>query len=76
MVAIWNDYAVENDEFLIGAGDSVVVVSRQRGVGKGSGLKSHRVHVFGVYDLKVAKVIGFRMYESRQAALEAVGLSA
>ena len=73
-LATWDDYAVENDE-LIGAGDSVVVVFRQRGRGKGSGLNAERTF-FGVYDLKAAKVIGFRLYESREAALEAVGLSA
>jgi hypothetical protein len=49
-------------------------VFRQRGRGKGSGLNAERTF-FGVYDLKAAKVIEFRLYESREAALEAVGLS-
>src|SRR5215210_4049606 len=46
---IWDDYAVENDE-LIDAGDSVVVVFRQRGRGKGSGAYAERTF-FGVYEL-------------------------
>jgi hypothetical protein len=72
-LAIWDDYAMENDEF-IDAGDSVVVVFRQRGRGKGSGVRAERTF-FGVYDLEAGKVTRFRQYESREAALEAVGLT-
>ena len=48
--------------------------SRQRGRGKGSGAHAERTF-FGVYDLEAGKVTRFRMHESREAALEAVGLS-
>ena len=72
-LAIGDDYAIENDEF-IDAGDSVVVVFRQRGRGKGSGAHAERTF-FGVYDLEAGKVTRFRLYESREEALEAVGLS-
>jgi ketosteroid isomerase-like protein len=72
-LAIWDDYAMENDEF-IDAGDSVVVVFRQRGRGKGSGAHAERTF-FGVYDLDAGKVTRYRQYESREAALEAVELS-
>ena len=30
---------------------------------------------FGVYDLRESKVVRYRMYESREEALEAAGLS-
>ncbi len=46
---IWVYYAVETDEFIY-AGDSVVVVFRQRGRGKGSGAHAERTF-FGSYDL-------------------------
>ncbi len=63
-LAIWDDYAVDTDEF-IDAGDSVVVVVRQRGRGKGSGAHAEQTF-FGVYDLEAGKVTAFRMYESRE----------
>ena len=72
-LSAWETTSFEYDEF-IDAGDSVVVVFRQRGRGKGSGAHAERTF-FGVYDLEAGKVTRFRMYESRKAALEAAGLS-
>ena len=71
-LAVWEDYALENREY-IDAGDSVVVVFRQHGRGRGSGVETER-DFFGVYDLRRGRVIRFHMYESRVAALEAAGL--
>ena len=69
----WRDYAMVVREFL-DAGDSVVVVFRQRGTGRGSGVEIDR-DFFGVYDLSGYKVVRFRLFESRVEALKAVGLA-
>jgi ketosteroid isomerase-like protein len=69
----WSDYRMEAREF-IDAGDSVVLVFHQSGMGRGSGVKTER-DFFAVYDLRDSKVVRYRQYESRREALEAVGLS-
>ena len=69
----WTDYKIEAREY-IDAGGSVVFVFRQGGIGRGSGVRSER-DFFGVYDLSDSRVIRYRQYESRNEALEAVGLS-
>jgi uncharacterized protein len=69
----WRDYEVVTREFL-DAGDSVVIVFRQHGTGRTSGVQIER-DFFGVYDLRESKVVRYRQYESRQEALEAAGLS-
>ena len=69
----WRDFEVETSEYL-DAGDSVVVVFRQRGIGRQSGIHMER-DFFSVYDLRELKVVRYRMYESREEALEAAGLS-
>lgn len=71
-LAVWEDYGLEHREY-IDAGDSVVVVFRQHGRGRGSGVETER-DFFGVYELRRDKVTRFHMYESRAAALEAAGL--
>jgi ketosteroid isomerase-like protein len=68
----WSDYGVEAREY-IDAGGSVVIVFRQSGTGRGSGVRTER-DFFGVYDLSDSKVVRYRQYESRQEALEAAGL--
>jgi ketosteroid isomerase-like protein len=69
----WSDYEVVTREYL-DAGDSVVIVFRQRGTGRGSGVQIER-DFFAVYDLRGSKVVRYRMYESREEALDAAGLS-
>jgi ketosteroid isomerase-like protein len=69
----WSDYRIEVRE-LQDAGDSVVIVFRQGGIGRGSGVRADR-DFFGVYDLRDSKVVRYRQYESRKDALEAVGRS-
>ena len=69
----WRDYRMEAREF-IDAGDSVVLVFRQSGIGRDSGVRTER-EFFAVYDLSDSKVVRYRQYESRKDALEAVGLS-
>ena len=68
----WEEYEVTHSE-IIDAGDSVVVVFHQRGRGKGSGIEMER-DFFGVYDLRDGQVIRYTHFESRDEALEAVGL--
>jgi uncharacterized protein len=68
----WRDLEVATREY-IDAGDSVVVVFRQTGTGRGSGVRIAQ-DFFGVYDLKDAKVVRFRQHASREEALEAAGL--
>jgi ketosteroid isomerase-like protein len=68
----WKDYEIAHREY-IDAGDAVVVVFRQSGTGRGSGVRTER-DFFGVYELRESKVVRYRMYESRQEALEAAGL--
>jgi ketosteroid isomerase-like protein len=69
----WSDYAFEPREY-IDAGDSVLIVFRQSGIGRGSGVRTER-EFFAVYDLRDSKVVRYRQYESREEALEAAGLS-
>jgi ketosteroid isomerase-like protein len=69
----WTDYEVATRDY-IDAGNAVVVVFRQSGTGRGSGVRVER-DFFGVYDLRESKVVSFRMYESQEEALEAAGLS-
>jgi ketosteroid isomerase-like protein len=69
----WTDYEIATREYL-DAGDSVVIVFRQRGTGRESGVQIER-DFFGVYDLRESKVVRFRMFESREEALAAAGLS-
>jgi len=51
-----------------------VIVYRQGGTGRGSGVKTER-DFFAIYDIRESKVVRYRMYESREEALEAAELS-
>jgi hypothetical protein len=57
----------------IDAGDVVVTVFSQAGTGRGSGVRSER-DFFGVWELEDLRVLRFRLFESREQALEAAGL--
>ncbi len=72
-LAPWDDYEIEASES-IAAGDAVVLVFRQAGTGRGSGVRIER-DFFAVYDLRDSKVVRCRLFGSREQALEAVGLS-
>jgi ketosteroid isomerase-like protein len=72
-LAPWDDYEIEGRDF-IDAGDSVVLVFRQAGTGRGSGVRIER-DFFSVWELKDSKVVRFRLFESRGQALEAAGLA-
>ena len=70
----WATYTIAADE-LIEAGDSVVVTTRQRGVGRASGLAADVPQQFHVWTFRGRKVIRFEAFQERSDALEAVGLS-
>jgi uncharacterized protein len=69
----WDDFEVKHLEW-IDAGDSVVVIFRQRGRGRGSGVTVEQDYA-GIYDFRDQQVARYRMFESRDEALEAAGLS-
>ena len=52
----------------------ILVVSIQRGRGKGSGIDVESRYAL-IYELHGGKITGLRMYRSPEAALEAAGLS-
>jgi ketosteroid isomerase-like protein len=68
----WEEFRLEPEEFLE-AGDQVVVLVRQSGRGKGSGveIEGRLAQVFG---LREGKVVWARTYTSREEALKAAGL--
>ena len=71
-LSTWDEFEIEHVEW-IDAGESVVVVFRQRARGKGSGILIDR-NFFGVYDLEGGRVKRYRQFESRGDALRAAGL--
>jgi ketosteroid isomerase-like protein len=69
----WTDYQVEFTEYL-DLEDGVVVVFRQAGTGRVSGLRVEGVF-HSVWDVDGSKVVRVRLFEDREQALEAAGLS-
>lgn len=71
-LGVWTDYEVVTREYLDAGDGMVVVVFRQSGTGRGSGVRTER-DFFGLYELTESKVVRFRLYESRKEALAAAG---
>jgi ketosteroid isomerase-like protein len=69
----WEDYDVEPVEFL-DAGDQVLVVMRERGRLERGGLEVEQEFSHS-FKLRDGLVVEWRMYDSHDQALEAVGLS-
>ena len=65
------DFEVEE---LIDAGDQVLAVIREREVGRASGAPVETTHL-AVYTLSGGKVIQMQVFDDRQQALEAAGLT-
>ena len=59
---------------IIDADRAIVLVFRQAGTGRGSGVRIER-DFFGVWELENAKVVRFRLFASRKQAFEAAGMS-
>ena len=68
----WEDYRVEAEE-LIEAGSTVVVLGREIGRGKGSGVPIER-QLAQVWVLHRGKIIRWEIYGDRASALRAAGL--
>jgi ketosteroid isomerase-like protein len=59
---------------LIGAGDQVFAISRQRGRGATSGAGAE-LELAGIYTLRDGEIVRVELYRDRAEALEAAGLS-
>jgi ketosteroid isomerase-like protein len=70
----WEDYRQEIDEVIDLGEDEVVVVLREFGRGKGSGIEVERPTA-GVWTLRDGKAVRIRFYAGKAEALEAAGLS-
>jgi uncharacterized protein len=71
-LADWSEYQIEARE-CFDAGGAVVLVFRQAGTGKRSGVRAER-DFFGVWELRDSKVVRFRLFASREQALKAAQL--
>jgi ketosteroid isomerase-like protein len=71
-LAAWTKLTMTAEEF-IEAGDSIVVATRWRGVGKESGALTER-QVFDVWSFRGPLVTRVEFFSDRSDALEAVGL--
>jgi ketosteroid isomerase-like protein len=70
----WEDYRQEIDEVIDLGEDEVVVVLREFGRGKGSGIEVERPTA-GVWTLRDGKAVRIRFYAGKAEALEGAGLS-
>ena len=70
----WTDYRIEAEELEDLGEDSVLVVGRQRGTGKLSGAEVE-YPIFIVWKFRENEVVGVYFEGTRDAALEAAGLS-
>ena len=70
----WDEYTVEVTEIIDAGEERVVVVQRERGRGKGSGVP-FELHAAVVWHLRGSNVTKVHFFGSREDALEAVGLS-
>ena len=69
----WSDYQMDVEE-IVDAGQSVVVILRERGVGKGSGAPFEQQHP-QLWTFRGDRIIRWESFSSRAAALEAARLS-
>jgi ketosteroid isomerase-like protein len=69
----FEEYYIDAIDF-IAVGDHVVVPTRQRGTGKGSGVPVE-LDVVLLYTLRDRKITALREYDTLEQALEAAGLS-
>jgi ketosteroid isomerase-like protein len=68
----WTDFTIAGEEF-IETGDSVVVATRQRGIGRASGAPAEVLY-FQVWTFRGPAVVRLEQFRERADALEAVGL--
>jgi ketosteroid isomerase-like protein len=68
----WESFRLEVEE-IIDAGDHVVVVERQSGRGKGSGLPLAQ-QTFSVFTIRDGKIVRWKGFLDKEPALQAAGL--
>jgi ketosteroid isomerase-like protein len=73
-VSSWEGYEMELDEF-IDAGDQVVVLFRERGKGRGSGVET-AAHPGAVWTVEAGSVVRMQPFFSRADAFAAAGIRA
>jgi ketosteroid isomerase-like protein len=66
----WDEYVLEATEIVDAGKNRVVVVQRERGRGKGSGVQLERRWAV-VYTLRMGRVVRFQPFKTREEALEA-----
>jgi ketosteroid isomerase-like protein len=69
---IWSDYRFEAED-LIEAGDKIVLLYRQVGRAKGSGIEVEERAAW-IYTLREGKIARVEMFQDRETALRAAGL--
>jgi len=74
LLAHWSDYRIEAEELEDLGEDSVLVVGRQHGTGKLSGAEVD-YPIFIVWKFRANEVVGVYFEGTKDAALEAAGLS-
>jgi ketosteroid isomerase-like protein len=72
---VWDEFTLEREEILYDRDDLLVERVRFRGRGSASGVEVDRV-IWYVQDLRDARLIRIRPFESRAEALAAAGISA
>jgi len=70
----FDDYRQEVGEIIDAGDDEVIVLVTEFGRGKGSGIETER-STAGVWTFRDGKVVRIRFYDTRDAALDALGLS-
>jgi ketosteroid isomerase-like protein len=68
----FSDYRVENEEF-VDAGERVLLVARESGHGRGSGIRVEQV-TYSVFTLKGGTIVRWQVFVDREKAYEAAGL--
>ena len=70
----WDDYVLEPIEFIDAGEDRVVVVTDERGRGRGSGVPFEQRSAT-IFTLRAGKIARLQIFNTREEALEAAGLS-
>jgi ketosteroid isomerase-like protein len=69
----FEDFQIEPEDFIV-AGDRILVPTRQRARGKGSGVQIDE-RVYQLYMVRDGMIIGFDEYSDEDLAVRAAGLS-
>jgi len=70
----WDEYRHVPEEIVEGSANTVLVFAEESARGKDSGIEVRSRRVSGVYELRDAKIVGFKAYLDRAEALQAAGL--